>query len=204
MTGMKTRDLVEVALTIAMAAVLHYLRLWQMPFGGSVSLEMLPILVLALRRGVVAGVLAGVLFGFVDLMLEPYILHWAQVALDYPIAFGAVGLTGLLSPVWRRAVDSGTTATLVRSAAWIVPAAVFFGAIGRYVAHFTSGVIFFATAAMGGPLADGTSAFATATALRAAATYSAIYNLYVPVSALACIAAMLVLMPTLEKAVPVR
>jgi hypothetical protein len=57
---------------------------------------------------------------------------------------------------------------------------------------------------MGGPLADGQSALSSAGALGAAAAYSAIYNLYVPISAAACLAAMLVLMPVLEKAVPPR
>jgi thiamine transporter len=203
MTGTRTRVLVEVALTVALSAVLHYVKLWQMPFGGSLSLEMLPILVLALRRGVVPGIIAGVLFGFVDLLMEPYILHWAQVALDYPVAFGAVGLGGLLSPAWRRAVATGT-ATLSRTAAWIVPVAVAIGAAGRYVSHFVSGVIFFATAGLGGPLANGQSAFMSVAAFRTVAVYSALYNLYVPISALACGVAMIVLLPTLEKAVPAR
>ena len=204
MTGTRTRVLVEVALTVALAAVLHYMKLWQMPFGGSLSLEMLPILVLAMRRGVRAGVVAGVLFGFVDLLLEPYIVHWAQVALDYPLAFGAVGLAGLVSPLWRRAVATQPVAALVRSAAWMMPLAALVGTGGRYISHVVSGAIFFATATMGGPLANGQSAFASASALRAVLAYSAVYNLYVPVSAFVCAVAMVALMPTLEKAVPAR
>lgn len=202
MTGTKTRVLVEISLTVALAAVLHFVRVWQMPAGGSVSLEMLPLLVLGLRRGPVAGLVAGALFGAVDYFMEPFFVHWVQLFLDYPIAFAAVGgLAGLWMPLWRRLIAAGRTAAAM---SWVVPAAVIMASLGRYAAHFASGVVFFATTIMGGPLADGQSAFSSAGALGAATAYSAIYNLYVPLSAVACLAAMLVLMPALEKAVPPR
>ncbi len=198
MTASRTRVLVETALTVALCAALHYARLWQMPLGGTVSLEMLPILVLAVRRGLLAGLTGGVLFGAVDFLLEPYFVHWAQIFLDYPIAFAAVGLAGLWSPVWRRLAGAG----MARAVAWVLPAAVATGAVARYAAHFVSGVVFFATTAMGGPLANGTSSFASSRALGLAVGYSAVYNLYVPLSAAGCLAAMFVLMPTLERAIP--
>jgi thiamine transporter len=199
MTGSKTRILVESALTVALAAVLHFVRVWQMPAGGSVSLEMLPIFVLALRRGPVVGLLAGGLLGIVDLTLEPYVIHWAQFLLDYPVAFALLGLTGLWTPAWRAAVDSGRWRLAL---AGIMPAAVLTGALGRYLAHFASGVVFFATSDFGGPLAKGASAFGSAAALRTVAVYSAIYNLYVPISAAACLAAMYAIVPVLERALP--
>lgn len=201
MTASRTRILVEVALTIALSAVLHYVRLWQMPAGGSVSLEMLPIFVLALRRGPVVGVVAGALFGLVDLLLEPYVVHWAQLFLDYPLAFAGVGLAGLFAPLWRRLTHEGARTAAMT---WVIPLAVLVGAAARYLSHFVSGVIFFATTAMGGPLPNGQSAFADTHALLAAAGYSAVYNLYVPLSAIICVVAMLAIVPALEKAVPVR
>jgi thiamine transporter len=202
MTGTRTRILVEVSMTIALAAALHFVRIWQMPAGGSISLEMLPILVLGLRRGPVAGLAAGALFGVVDYFMEPFFVHWVQLFLDYPLAFASVGgLAGLWTPLWRRFMSTGRTSAAVT---WVVPAAVVVASLGRYLAHFASGVVFFATTAMGGPLAEGQSAFANGAAMAAAAAYSAVYNLYVPLSAAACLAAMLVLMPVLDKAVPVR
>jgi thiamine transporter len=60
MADTKTRILVEIALTVALAAVLNLVKLWRMPYGGDVSLEMLPIVVLALRRGWRSGALVGV------------------------------------------------------------------------------------------------------------------------------------------------
>jgi thiamine transporter len=201
MTASRTRILVEIALTIALSAVLHFVKVWQMPAGGSVSLEMLPIFVLALRRGIGPGLIAGALFGIVDYFLEPFVVHWIQFFLDYPIAFAAVGLAGLWTPLWRGAIDKGRATAAV---AWVVPAAVVTGALGRYIAHFLSGVVFFATVAGGGPLPNGTSAFATGHALQLAMVYSAVYNLYVPISAIACLILAVILVPTLEKVVPVE
>ena len=56
-----TRTLVEIALTIALAFVLDELRLFEMPQGGTVSLSMLPLIVLAYVRGWGPAVLAGLL-----------------------------------------------------------------------------------------------------------------------------------------------
>ena len=201
MTASRTRLLVEIALTIALSAVLHYVRIWQMPFGGTVSLEMLPIFVLALRRGVGPALVAGLLFGVVDYFLEPYVVHWVQFFLDYPIAFTAVGLAGLWAPLWRRFIDAGKTGLAV---AVVIPLAVLTGAVPRFLAHFVSGVVFFATVAMGGPLKNGSSAFANTSALTKVAVYSAAYNSFVFVAAVACIVAMIVVMPTLERISPVK
>jgi thiamine transporter len=193
--------MVEIALTVALSAVLHVVtRAWQMPLGGTFSLEMLPLLVLGLRRGPVAGLVAGLLFGVVDYFMEPFFVHWVQLFLDYPLAFAAVGgIAGLWAPLWRRLVECGRSVT---AAAWVIPAAVVTASAGRYVFHFLSGVIFFATATMGGPLVDGQSAFANLSALKAAAGFSAIYNLYVPISGAACLVAMLAVFPLLDRAVP--
>ena len=193
--------MVEIALTIALCAVLHYVRIWQMPFGGSVSLEMLPLFVLALRRGVGPALVAGLLFGVVDYFLEPFVVHWVQFFLDYPIAFTAVGLAGLWAPLWRRFWDARQFHLALGIA---MPLAVVTGSLARYVAHFVSGVVFFATVAGGGPLPNGTSAFGNATALKAAVVYSGLYNSFVLVAAVVCLVALVAIMPSLETAVPVK
>ncbi len=175
--------LVEIGLSIALAAVLNLTKVFEMPQGGSVSLAMLPLFVLALRRGLPAGVAAGVLYGVLDVLLQPFVVHWVQFFLDYPIAYGAVGLTGLFAGAWHRSVTANRLGRAILIA--LVPA-VLVGTIGRYLAHVASGVIFFSEYAEGQPVL----------------AYSAIYNLYVPVSAAACLAAAILLMPVLERAVP--
>lgn len=184
MRSERTRILVEIALTIALAAVLNALKIWRMPNAGTVSFVMLPIIVLSLRRGVWVGVLAGALYGVVDFFVDPYPpLTWLQPLLDYPVAYALVGLSGLVSPLWRRATARGE---LLRATLYVVLACVI-GAAGRYAAHTVSGVLFFAEYAPKG---------------QPVWLYSALYNLYVPISAALAAVAASVLLPALERAVP--
>jgi thiamine transporter len=173
--------LVEIALSVALATVLGLFNVFKMPQGGSVSLEMLPLFVLALRRGVGPGVLAGALYGCVDLVMNPYIVHPAQVLLDYPLAYGFVGLSGLWARRWREAHARGA---LSLATSTVLLPALALGALGRYVAHVVSGVIFFAQYAPKG---------------QPVILYSALYNTYVPVAAVLCFAAAAIVLPSLER-----
>ncbi len=111
---------------VALSTALYFTRIYTFPQGGSVTLgSMIPILLLGLRRGVKVGVTAGVIYGLIILYLEPFIYHPVQVLLDYPLAFGALGLAGF----FKRIPAVGVIA----------------GIFGRFVCHFLSGVIFFAS-----------------------------------------------------------
>lgn len=184
MRNERLKILVEIALAIALAAVLNLLKIWRMPNAGTVSFVMLPIIVIALRRGVWVGVITGVLYGFVDFFIDPYPpVHWAQPLLDYPVAYGLVGLAGLMAPAWQRAQLSGDR----RRALAAIAAACVIAGLGRYLAHTASGVLFFAEYAPPG---------------QPVLVYSLLYNLYVPLSAVLAFVGASVLMPALERAVP--
>ncbi len=132
------RALAEIGMAVALALVLSWAAklLPAMPQGGSFGLEMLPILFVALRRGVVPGVVAGALFGSLQLLGvggTPYIYHPVQALLDYPLAFAALGLAGLV-----RVPTVGPHLGLRLAAAVLV------GAGARFVFHFLSGLLFFA------------------------------------------------------------
>src|SRR3989304_6613505 len=85
------RLIAEVGVTIARAGVLHMVKLWQMPQGGSITLgTMVPLFILALRRGPMVGLTAGALYGF----FEGWILsggkkfyHPGEAGPCYPLAF---------------------------------------------------------------------------------------------------------------------
>jgi thiamine transporter len=124
----ETRVLTEAALAVALAFVLGFVVLFKMPFGGSVSLEMIPLILLALRQGWKVGIVAGAAYGLLDLAIDPYLVHPVQVILDYPLAFGALGLAGLFRPTVRGAILGATVAVLA-----------------RFVCHLLSGVVFFAS-----------------------------------------------------------
>ncbi len=119
----------ELGVAVALAAVLGQVRLFVMPQGGSVSLELLPIIFIAVRRGVAPGLAAGATYGLLQLVLPgAFVYHPAQALLDYPLAFAALAVAGLVRV-------RGFTALI---------AAVAAGQAARLVFHFLSGLIFFA------------------------------------------------------------
>lgn len=115
------------ALLIALAIILEQIKLFEMPQGGSVTLfGTLPIILCAYLLGTRSGVLAGMCVGLLNLMFGPYIIHPVQMLMDYPLAFGAMGLAGL-----AREQKNGLTKGYI------------IGVLGRYVCAVLSGVIFF-------------------------------------------------------------
>jgi thiamine transporter len=166
-----TRVLAEAALAVALAFVLGLIRVWKMPFGGSISLEMVPIILLALRQGPWVGIVAGAAYGLLNLVIEPVALHPVQVLFDYPLAFGVLGLAGFFAPTVRGAIPGTIVAVLA-----------------RFLCHFVSGVVFFASYAPEGwnPL-----------------VYSAVYNLaYLVPSLIIALVVVVVLLRALEGAQP--
>lgn len=132
----------ELAVAIALAAVLDLisksLPLPRLPYGGSISLRALPILIIALRHGTRAGVTAGGGYGAVDFLIHPVFVHPIQLLLDYPIALGVLGCAGW---VWgkRTALSWGRLVL-----------GILLGCGLRLAAHFISGVVFFAQFAPAG------------------------------------------------------
>ena len=117
--------LAETAIFVALATALSLIVVYTMPQGGSITAaSMVPILWLALRRGPKVGVAAGVLYGLIQLTILPYVVDPVQLLLDYPLAFGVLGLAGLFQkyPVAGAAV----------------------GISGRFVMHFVAGVVYWA------------------------------------------------------------
>ena len=70
-----TRVLTEAALAIALAFVFGLIKVFQMPFGGSISFEMIPLILLALRQGPVVGMVTGAGYGLMNLAIEPVVVH---------------------------------------------------------------------------------------------------------------------------------
>jgi thiamine transporter len=138
----QTKILAESIVCVALSALLYYFVFFSMPQGGRVTAgSMIPIFWLALRRGAKVGILAGIVFGLIVLMIEPFVFHPVQVLLDYPIAFGLLGLAGFFRQIPLLGVAVGM--------------------LGRFIAHFITGIIFFASFVPAG---------------MSPALYSAIYN----------------------------
>lgn len=126
-----TRMMIHIGLMLALAVILHTFRLYHMPQGGSVTLGgMVPLLLIAYRYGPVGGYLAGFVYGLINLIQDPYILHPVQVLFDYPLPYMALGLAGYFKD--RMALGA------------------MIGVLGRFICHFISGVVFFASYAPAG------------------------------------------------------
>ncbi len=90
------RSLTEGAILVAVAQVLSALKLWEMPWGGSITLAMIPILLYAVRWGLGPGLLAGFVFGILQFMFDGgFAIGWQSIIGDYLLAFTALGLAGL-------------------------------------------------------------------------------------------------------------
>ncbi len=93
-----TQQLVTCAAALALAYVTSYIKLFKLPFGGSVTLfSMLFIVLIGYWYGVKVGILTGLVYGIFQFLQEPYVLSFFQVCCDYIFAFGAMGLSGLFT-----------------------------------------------------------------------------------------------------------
>ncbi|AEF16248.1 proton-coupled thiamine transporter YuaJ [Thermoanaerobacterium xylanolyticum LX-11] len=118
--------LVYGGLAIAISFVLSYIRFYHWPQGGSITpASMLPLFVFAYYYGAGPGIAVGMAYGMLQLIQDPYVVHWIQLLLDYPLAFGALGLAGF----FKKNLSLG----------------ILVGGFGRFFSHFLSGVFFFAS-----------------------------------------------------------
>ena len=90
------RALAEGAVLLAVAQILGYIKLFQMPQGGSVTLNMLPIFLFCARWGFGPGLLASFVFSLLQLFLDvTYAIGWQSIIGDYILAFTVLGIAGL-------------------------------------------------------------------------------------------------------------
>lgn len=94
--GIAAKQLAYCAMAVALAYVTSFIKVFKLPYGGSVTLlSMLFIVLVAHWYGVKTGVLVGFAYGILQFLQEPYFLTLFQVCCDYVLAFAALGLAGL-------------------------------------------------------------------------------------------------------------
>ncbi|MBQ3116057.1 MAG: energy-coupled thiamine transporter ThiT [Clostridia bacterium] len=93
-----TRCIATAGICVALSFALSFIKLWDMPTGGSVTLvSLLPVTLFAYIYGMKKGLLVGLLYGVLQAVQDPWLIHPAQFILDYPIAFSMVCFGGLFS-----------------------------------------------------------------------------------------------------------
>lgn len=122
----------KAAICIALAYVLSMVKMFRMMQGGSVALaSLLPLVLFSYAFGPLEGVLIGCVYGLLQVLIDPYVIHPLQLLADYPMAFAATALACAAKP-------------LPIPERLKLPVAVLLGYLGRYVMAVLSGVVFFA------------------------------------------------------------
>ena len=130
------RALCESAILLALGIVLNYVKFFQLPFNGAITLaSMLPICLISIRFGIKWGLGAAFCYSWSQI-LQGGVFSWgltpgmliASLLLDYIVAFSVLGLAGLFRR--RGVLDKVGGITL----------ACFL----RFVVHFLAGIILWA------------------------------------------------------------
>lgn len=141
--GFDTRTIAAAAICVAFSFALSFIKIFDMPQGGAVTLvSLLPLLVFSYIYGTKKGVFVGVIYGLLQAIQDPFIIHPAQFLLDYPVAFSFVGFGGIFAHV--KALDK------VPQIKFLLGAIA--AGIGRYVSHVLSGVFAFSAYAGDTPI----------------------------------------------------
>ena len=126
-SAMATTQLVFSAAAMALAIVTAEIKFTRLPMGGSITLfSMLFIVLIGYWYGLKAGLMTGFAYGLLQFFMDPVFYSPMQLLIDYPLAFGALGLSGLFSEK-KNGLLKG----------------YILGVTGRYIFAFISGIIFF-------------------------------------------------------------
>lgn len=120
-----SKTMARIGLALALATILDFVKIIDLPNGiGSINLgSVVPIIVIALFYGAEIGMLTGLLFGLINLIISPYIVHPLQVLFDYPLPYMALGLAGYFKN--RKLIGASV------------------GMFFKFIFHFISGFLFF-------------------------------------------------------------
>ena len=136
-----TKSIVYAAVCVALSFALSYIRLFRLPQGGSVTLvSVLPLMIYSYMFGIRKGVATGLIYGILQAVQDPWIIHPAQFLLDYPVAFASIGLSGILKEVnlfSKKPVLNFIIGGIM-------------GGLLRYICHVISGIFAFSSYAKAG------------------------------------------------------
>lgn len=123
------KQLTFCAMAVALGTILSNIKLFHFPTGGSITLlSMLIICLPGYFFGLAAGLLTGVAYGILQLIIDPYVLYPMQLVVDYFLAFGALGLSGLFCNAKHGLIKGYITAVLGRYIFAVISGWIFFGA----------------------------------------------------------------------------
>lgn len=122
--------MVEAGLSMALSYVLSLFKVYEMPYGGSITLSMLPLMIFSIRWGMSRGFIVGFLYGILSLIIKPQVVHPIQVLLDYPLPSAFIGLSG-----YSYLKDKSKLQGYIPS--------IIIAYILKFACHFLAGIIFY-------------------------------------------------------------
>lgn len=141
----KTKILAECAMMIALGTVLSLIKVYEAPFGGSVTLlSMAPMILLSFRRGVKVGLPAAFVYSLMQLVLGLNNVAWVPSAggrvlcilFDYIFAFTVLGLAGLVANLPHHELSGKNNFPMV----WVVVGTLVVVLL-RFLCHIVSGAV---------------------------------------------------------------
>ena len=148
-----TKVLAEVAIFAALAFALDALQggIFKGIFvnGGSIGFAMVPIFVISYRRGLLPGILCGLILSLVQMLGGVYIIQgktldgafmqamgpFIQVMLDYVLAYTVVGFTGVFAKIYQQ------SSSFKSKILWISVGCIV-GGLLKYTSHTLAGLWF--------------------------------------------------------------
>lgn len=120
-----TKTLVMGALCLGLAFILSFIKLWEMPQGGAITLaSSLPIILFGYIYGWKQGFIVAFTYSLLQMIQSPgYVMNVPQAILDYVIAFTVLGIAGC----FRKNIFIGTVSAYVL----------------RYISHVIAGLIWY-------------------------------------------------------------
>lgn len=136
----------EIGLMAATGFILDYLAsvLFKglFPNGGSISIAMIAVLIIAFRRGFLPALGVGLIMGAFDFLKGPFMIAatpdkvFFQVILDYIIAYPLVSVAGF----FKKPFDKASGGARIK---WLI-LGVLAGGTAKFLSHYLSGIIFWA------------------------------------------------------------
>ena len=159
--------------------------------GGSVGFAMVPVFIIAYRRGLLPGILCGLVLSVVQMLEGIYVIPAAtfdnkfmqvmgpfiQVMLDYVLAYTVVGVAGAFSGLYKN------SKSMKKKIIWITVGVVI-GGLLKYACHVGAGYFWLDPSPEAKPfwgVSNGTM------------TFSFVYNLYAVINIFICLPIMILI-----------
>ncbi len=139
----KTKTMVECAILIAATVILSFIKIYEAPLGGSVTLfSMVPLMIISIRHGLGWGLGSAFIFSIFKLWMGAGNFAYVPtltgiivvILLDYIVAYTSIGLAGAFRK-FKFAKNEKTNLTV------IALIGVSFACVVRFMSHFVNGAV---------------------------------------------------------------